>query len=329
MTKQYKIFSAISILLILILAAWGLFFNHGYVTVQSVIGDFNLKINNQNYSCNNTCTIKLKPGSYTLDLTAKGYTSYSQKIYLLKNESETVDYNPVKQVEFKLVTEFQTPIIPVVSLKQVEQETNQVVLYNDEIITTFKNPLKDTNIISSPSQNFALLYGVNTQEEYEYHLIDIKQKSKQKISLPMTSDQIKNLKLLNDKIILFESSSKVFSYNSSDKSIATLPILSTNHILDLNNDQYLVLTSRALDKTASIVVNSLNQLTTLGSDNLEQELLQEPDKIYLYDLNTSSYTYLQDLDPKLESPFEFKTVLINQILTPILEANENYYQISK
>jgi hypothetical protein len=353
MTKQYKIFLAISVLAILGLSVWGLFFNYGHVVINSEVSTFTVSYNSKTVQCTKSCDLKLKPGSYNLRIKSQGYTSMEYTAYLLKNEKETIMYAPLKQLKLDPVLETYTePSQPRLTTSAGVQQ----LLVDSEVITTFKNPLLDTKVILSPTKKSAFIYteseivspsqtdpsanlltnteaAVNIIENQssndapvpEYYFVDVTKKSKQKINLEFSSPQ--NFILVSDTHIVFEADSKVIYFDLTKSTYTTLQVSSANHVLDLGEDQLIVLTSRSLDQAKPLATASVKQLTDLT--DLTQEVDTVPDKIYLYDSNTSSYSFLQELDKSLESPFEFKTVLINQKLETVLFSNEKVYAISK
>ncbi len=359
MTKQYKIFLTGSIIAIIALAAWGMFFNYGNLTINSKISNFTVKYSGNTINCQLDCDLKLKPGSYNFTIESPGYTSMEYTAYLLKNEQEDITYAPLKNITLKPAesyTEITTPSF-------INSSGGQQLTFKGEVITTFKNPLNNPKVILSPTLKSAFIYltivapvvpestnavananananavtnADTTNNLNEYYFVDLIKKSKEKISLEFSSPT--NFNLVSDTFLTFDSNGKVINFNLTKAGYTTLPINTSKHIMSFNPaqsnqeseaDQFLILTSRSLDQDSSIIspATSVKQLTNL--DALSKDVQTPPNKIYLYNSNTSSYSFLQELESTIVEPIEFKTVMINQKPVQVLSSNQKYYQISK
>jgi hypothetical protein len=347
MTKNLKIFFAICLVLIAGLSFWGFKYNNGTLVIESTKPNFSITINDKTQNCLTSCSLTLPPKAYTVTLKKEGYTSLETKIFLVRGETETLNYSPTFIPKFSLLESNTSDDISEVSTYKFEVSATQqgaqllqVLLANElTTISTFKEPILEPMASIAPDSSSTFVW--SNQTVTDYYLVNNRTKLKQKLDLTTENFNFQkptNFKLLSANLLLVQAD-KAYLYRIDSETLVEFPVNNINNVHALAENSLLLLTGRNLKSSESLSLNNstqtpFNQITNLidkSDQDLTAELSSPASKIFVFDANQGTYQYLGELPPEIVEPFEFievkKTDQDTQNSTTALKVNDQYYEL--
>lgn len=347
MTKNLKIFFAFCLVLIAGLSFWGFKYNNGTLIVESSAPNFTITVNDKSQNCQDTCSLTLPPKAYTVTLQKPGYTSLETKIFLVRGETETLNYTPTFVPKFSLLQSDSVDEILEVSDYSFEVSESQQgaqllqVLQTNQLTTvsTFREPILEPMASVSPDGSFTFVW--STQTVTDYYLVNNRTKLKQKIDL--TTDKFSfekptDFKLLSANLLLIQAD-KPYLYRIDSETLIDFPVNNINHVHALAENSLLLLTGRNLRSTdpvsatenAEVPFNQITNLIDKSDQDLTTELTAPANKIYVFDANQGTYQLLGDLPAEIVEPFEFVELQhsdqTDQNPFTALKVDEQYYEL--
>jgi hypothetical protein len=352
MTKPtQRIFYAVCILAIILIALWGVIFNKAYLIVTAEDNlPFSVSVGNQTYTCLEQCEIELTPRSYQVLLSRDGYSSFESRLFLTRGRTQELNYTPIFLPVFTALNQDQIIQFDEFRfLKSPENPDQQIFQINTgedfRTVSTFRLPLENPNAVLSYDYTQAFIWSGSSenenQTEIEYYLVDINNESRQRINLNLPSNSIPSeYKLLNNNQLLLKQNSLVYLSDLISNDYIQFPVSTVNHVSIIEDGaqtRTVLLTDRNVSGGGSTVTPQAGATTTLTqilelTDTEDEDLLAEkittrPDKIFAYLPETKAYQFLGAIPQNVSYPFEFQTVIYSSDRIQVLTSQQESFQI--
>lgn len=336
MNKQNKLLFSVGAAAIALIAAWGFIYNEGTIIVTSTVPNYTVEIDDKTIQCQAICQVKLPPKGYLVKVSAPNRTELSVNVYLLRGEKETIDYTPVVVPKFEQIE----PNDQFLDYKYQVSSTNQnyqtLSVYNRitkefEVVSTNKQPF--TAPLATVDQLGASAFAWDNDSVLDYYLVNIKNKTRSKIAFDQSVFDFEkplNFKLLSSDLLLIQLENKVILHRFSTNGYLTFPVSDISHVSAISSTQLLVLTGSQLESTDTNQTPDLGEIRQLIDTPTEEasEVLRLPaTKMYYYDNENGTFTFLNKLPENISEPFQFQLVMVNDIPTQVLITQNDTYQV--
>jgi len=319
-----------SFILASVIVFWGIVFNYGTIKVASDTLPFQIEYGNKTQECEfSPCTLKLKPKTYSLIISADNYTLLHKDVKLERSDTELVEYSPLSLPVLTKITE----------PKEFEKayfrlENGQSKLYlktqarGDIVVSTFKTPLQNPEIRVSPLEDYILVWDKEVFP-LQVYLIDVPQLSKSSLSIPEAA-KIQDLSFLEARKLLVKLEHTVKVYDLDNKTFSFFPLEEIDHYLEVSKDKGLILSRDSLDEFEFDSEPVLSLESLLESSDKNGELTAENNnsyKLYYYLKDQETFIQLLDLGKGFDSPYSLFFSETSTQPEIILQSNDKYYQV--
>jgi len=326
--KKPTIVLILSFVLAAIIMFWGIAYNYGSVEVESNMTPFYIEYGNSQESCQlSPCTLKLKPKTYDIVISADNYTLAHEELKIERGIVKKIEYSP-----FLLPTLTQIQEVPEYVSAYFSNKDRQSLLYlktvdqGDILVSTFKSPLQNPKIKVSSLEDYIIVWDADVFPVQAF-LIDVPKKSKKSLSFK-DADDIKDLKFMDSNKILIEYEKFTLMYLIEEDILKAFPISVDNYI-EASSEIALVLSNEVLDEynnqdldiSLEDLLDSTNDEGEFNADNVNSH------KLYYYFKDEEKFIQLLDLNDQFQEPFKLFYSQIEEQPEIILQSNDKYYQV--
>lgn len=300
--KRKDIVLVTSIMVAIIIAIWGVIFNHGTVVITSNVKDYTLQIGKSTIQCaQNVCITKVTPKSYKVKLSKDGYVTSEQAVEVTRSKTTKVEYLPIKMPK---ITALNKKPKPKFEGQLGLAASGQQFFINQKAITTFPDPLTPNAEFSiSPSGKYSVVF---TAKDFpQFYLIDNNNKTKS-FEVLEVMDYVTHINFLDDDNLLLDMNNTAVVYNLHNGQTRTIPTLSGGSIYCYSSTDCLMISpyipvtqNEAPDSRDS---NLFSNIIQEGGLKLLENVADMDYKLYQFNPETFTFIYLMDMPEMVVTP---------------------------